>query len=195
MFEELKIGAFKDIRMGLLHGQLDNKEKNRVMNEFKNRQLDVLVATTVIEVGIDVPNATVMLIENAERFGLAQLHQLRGRIGRGVHKSYCILQGDPKGLDAWKRLQIMEETRDGFRIAEEDLQIRGMGNLLGKEQSGFPTFKFGDPIADADILIAARREAFSVVEKDPDANDPNNQRLYRRAEVAFERLAAYAQVG
>ena len=181
--------------MGLLHGQLDNHEKNAVMKAFKEHGLDILVSTTVIEVGIDVPNATVMLIENAERFGLAQLHQLRGRVGRGAHKSYCILQGDPKSAEAWQRLKIMEETQDGFRIAEEDLKIRGMGNLLGKEQSGFPTFKFGDPIADAEILVAARKEAFAVVQRDPDAVEPEYQRLYRRAEIAFNRLAAYAQVG
>ncbi|MFT5497411.1 MAG: ATP-dependent DNA helicase RecG [Kiritimatiellia bacterium] len=193
MYEELREYTFKEERLGLLHGQMDNKDKNEVMRKFKEHELDILISTTVVEVGIDVPNATVMLIENAERFGLAQLHQLRGRVGRGEHKSYCILQGDAKGIDSWKRLKIMEETTDGFRIAEEDLKIRGMGNLLGKEQSGFPGFRIGDPVADTRLLIDSRDEAFRIAEADPDAADPQYASLRKYAKEIYKRT--FAEIG
>jgi ATP-dependent DNA helicase RecG len=172
---------------------MNNKGKNEVMRAFKEHEIDILVSTTVVEVGIDVPNATVMLIENAERFGLAQLHQLRGRVGRGEHKSYCILQGDAKGVDSWKRLKIMEETTDGFRIAEEDLKIRGMGNLLGKEQSGFPGFKLGDPVADTRLLIDSRDEAFRIAQADPEAVDPAYAPLRTYAKDIYRRT--FAEIG
>jgi ATP-dependent DNA helicase RecG len=127
----------------------------------------VLLSTTVIEVGVDVPNATVMLIENAERFGLAQLHQLRGRIGRGQHPSYCVLVGDPKSLEGWKRLRIMEETTDGFRIAEEDFKIRGPGNIFGTEQSGLPPLRFASLETDYELLTRARNDAARFIKEDP----------------------------
>ncbi len=193
MYEELKQYTFPGDRLGLLHGQMSNKGKNEVMRAFKEHEVDILVSTTVVEVGIDVPNATVMLIENAERFGLAQLHQLRGRVGRGEHKSYCILQGDIKGVDSWKRLKIMEETTDGFRIAEEDLKIRGMGNLLGKEQSGFPGFKLGDPVADTRLLIDSRDEAFRIAQADPEAVDPAYALLRTYAKDIYRRT--FAEIG
>ncbi|MFP6906843.1 MAG: ATP-dependent DNA helicase RecG [Verrucomicrobiota bacterium] len=193
MYEELKQHTFPGERLGLLHGQMNNKVKNEVMRAFKEHEIDILVSTTVVEVGIDVPNATVMLIENAERFGLAQLHQLRGRVGRGEHKSYCILQGDVKGVDSWKRLKIMEETTDGFRIAEEDLKIRGMGNLLGKEQSGFPGFKLGDPVADTRLLIDSRDEAFRIAQADPEAVDPAYAPLRTYAKDIYRRT--FAEIG
>jgi ATP-dependent DNA helicase RecG len=193
MYEELKQHTFQGERLGLLHGQMNNKGKNEVMRAFKEHEIDILVSTTVVEVGIDVPNATVMLIENAERFGLAQLHQLRGRVGRGEHKSYCILQGDVKGVDSWKRLKIMEETTDGFRIAEEDLKIRGMGNLLGKEQSGFPGFKLGDPVADTRLLIDSRDEAFRIAQADPEAVDPAYAPLRTYAKDIYRRT--FAEIG
>ena len=145
MYEKLSTNWLKECRVGLVHGRMPAAEKNRMMHDFKTHVLDVLVSTTVVEVGVDVPNANVMLIANAERFGLAQLHQLRGRIGRGAFKSFCVLQGVPKSEDSWRRLKIMEETQDGFRIAEEDLNIRGMGNLMGGEQSGFSGFRIGKP--------------------------------------------------
>jgi ATP-dependent DNA helicase RecG len=136
-----------------------------------------------------------MLVENAERFGLAQLHQLRGRIGRGAHKSYCILQARAASLDAWQRLKIMEETRDGFRIAEEDFKIRGMGNLLGREQSGAPVLQVGDPLADVAILEAARAEAFTLLEADGDLSQPEHRRLKERARSLYRTVAPYLKVG
>jgi ATP-dependent DNA helicase RecG len=154
-------------KLGLLHGQLDAAEKERVMTAFRAGEIEVLVSTSVVEVGVDVPNATVMLIENAERFGLAQLHQLRGRIGRGEHPSYCVLAGEPKSLESWRRLKIMEETTDGFRIAEEDFKIRGPGNNFGTEQSGLPPLRFASLETDYELLTRARNDAGRLLKDDP----------------------------
>jgi ATP-dependent DNA helicase RecG len=165
-FERLK-EQLPGAKLGLLHGQLDGDEKERVMTAFRAGEVDVLLATSVVEVGVDVPNATVMLIENAERFGLAQLHQLRGRIGRGEHPSYCVLVGEPRSLEGWKRLKIMEETTDGFRIAEEDFMIRGPGNMFGTEQSGLPPLRFASLQTDFDLLNQARADAERLVRDDP----------------------------
>lgn len=195
MFDNLKMTEFAGLRMGLLHGQLKAEQKDAVMQQFRAGEIDVLVATTVVEVGVDVPNATVMLVENAENFGLAQLHQLRGRIGRGAHKSYCILQGHPKSKDAWRRLKVMEETSDGFRIAEEDFRIRGMGNLLGKEQSGIPTLRVADPLADVALLEAARQDALQIVAADPAFANPLYEPLRRRARDLFRETGGYIKVG
>ena len=144
-------------RVGLLHGRLRSKEKEEAMSAFRASDTQVLLATSLIEVGVDVPNATIMLVENAELFGLAQLHQLRGRIGRGAHDSYCILVAAAKSKDACTRLRVMEETADGFRIAEADLRLRGPGELLGQQQSGMPRFRFGDLAADLDLIQQARQ--------------------------------------
>jgi ATP-dependent DNA helicase RecG len=165
-FERLK-ELLPQVKLGLLHGQLDAAEKERVMTAFRAGEIQVLLSTTVIEVGVDVPNATVMLIENAERFGLAQLHQLRGRIGRGQHLSYCVLVGEPKSLESWKRLRIMEETTDGFRIAEEDFKIRGPGNIFGTEQSGLPPLRFASLEHDFELLTKARTDAARFIKEDP----------------------------
>ncbi len=156
-----------DINIGLLHGQLSPQEKERVMDDFRNNRLHILVSTSVIEVGVDVPNANIMLIENAERFGLAQLHQLRGRIGRGQHASYCVLVGEPKSEEGWRRLKIMEETSDGFLIAEEDMDIRGEGNILGTQQSGLPPLHFGRLKADFHLFTQARDQIQAMVKQDP----------------------------
>jgi ATP-dependent DNA helicase RecG len=164
-FEKLK-ERLPQVKLGLLHGQLDGDEKERVMTAFRAGEIEVLLATSVVEVGVDVPNATVMLIENAERFGLAQLHQLRGRIGRGEHLSYCVLVGEPRSLEGWKRLKIMEETTDGFRIAEEDFLIRGPGNMFGTEQSGLPPLRFASLQTDFDLLTQARTDAERLVRED-----------------------------
>lgn len=195
MFDDLKMTAFAGLRLGLLHGQLKAEQKDSVMQKFRAGEIDVLVSTTVIEVGVDVPNATVMLVENAENFGLAQLHQLRGRIGRGAHKSYCILQGHAKSRDAWRRLKVMEETSDGFRIAEEDFRIRGMGNLLGREQSGMPALRVADPLADIKLLEAARQEAVMLVDADPQFKNPLYEPLRARARELFRDVGSYAKVG
>jgi ATP-dependent DNA helicase RecG len=165
-FERLK-ELLPQVKLGLLHGQLDVAEKERVMTAFRAGEIQVLLSTSVIEVGVDVPNATVMLIENAERFGLAQLHQLRGRIGRGKHPSYCVLVGEPKSLESWRRLRIMEETTDGFRIAEEDFKIRGPGNIFGTEQSGLPPLRFASLETDYELLTLARNDAGRFIKEDP----------------------------
>ena len=195
MYRKLKDQAFTTERLGLLHGQMRPADKDVVMEKFSAGEIDILVATTVVEVGIDVPNATVMIVENAERFGLAQLHQLRGRIGRGAHKSFCILQGTPTTPESWRRLKVMEKTLDGFLIAEEDLRIRGMGNLLGREQSGFPMLRVGDPLGDSDILLAARKEAFRIVESDPQLKDPQYELLRTRARALYQLVGPFMKVG
>jgi ATP-dependent DNA helicase RecG len=148
--------ALAPFKVGLLHGRVKSAEKENVMTGFRANQIQALVATALIEVGVDVPNATVMLIENAERFGLAQLHQLRGRIGRGAHESFCILISDAKNAEARERLKILEETNDGFKIAEADLKLRGPGELLGREQSGMAKFRFGNLVDDLDLIRQAR---------------------------------------
>jgi ATP-dependent DNA helicase RecG len=157
-FEKLS-KALAPYRVGLLHGRLKNEEKETVMRAFVAGQLHALLATSVIEVGVDVPNATVMLIENADQFGLAQLHQLRGRIGRGTHESYCILVGEARTGEARQRLRVLEATTDGFRIAEEDLRLRGPGEFLGVAQSGLPPFQFGDLTRDRELIDRARKLA------------------------------------
>ncbi len=163
--EQLKNEVFPQARLGLLHGRMKPAEKEEIMARFKNHQLDILVSTTVIEVGIDVPNATVMLIEHAERFGLAQLHQLRGRVGRGKANSVCILLKSYKcSEEGEKRLEVMKSTNDGFKIAEADLEIRGPGEFLGTRQSGLPDFRVANILRDGRILEEARQDAFAYAE-------------------------------
>jgi ATP-dependent DNA helicase RecG len=151
-------------RVGLLHGRLKSREKDEVMAEFRAGGVNALLATSLIEVGVDVPNATVMLVENAEAFGLAQLHQLRGRIGRGAHESYCILVSDAETAGANERLKMLEETNDGFRIAEADLKLRGPGELLGQQQSGLPKFRFGNLAKDLNLIQRARELAAQLAD-------------------------------
>ncbi len=160
--------VFPELRLGLLHGQLRPADKDGVMHRFRARELDVLVATTVIEVGIDIPNATVMVIQDADRFGLSQLHQLRGRVGRGEHPAQCILVAEPTTPEGEDRLAAMVATNDGFRLAEEDLRIRGQGTVFGTRQAGMKDLKLADILRDVDALVAARREAFALVDDDPD---------------------------
>lgn len=165
VYAELKNGIFAGISCGLLHGKLSAKEKEQIMQEFKAGQIKLLVATTVIEVGVDVPNANIMIIENADRFGLAQLHQLRGRIGRGQYQSYCVLIEDGKTAVGKERLAIMEKTASGFELAEEDLKLRGPGQFFGSMQHGLGDLKVADVLKDTDILINARRAALETVEQ------------------------------
>ena len=160
-------GIFEGFRVGLLHGQLPPKDKESVMASFRRGEIDVLVATTVIEVGIDVPNATVIVIEDADRFGLSQLHQLRGRVGRGTHPGRCVLLADPVTEDGEQRLAAMVQYDDGFRLAEIDLQIRGQGTVFGQRQSGLGDLRLADLIRDFDLLVSARAEAFEIVSRDP----------------------------
>jgi ATP-dependent DNA helicase RecG len=176
-YERLREQVFPDLRVGLLHGQLASVEKDVVMRAFVAGDIDVLVATTVIEVGIDVPNASVMVIEHAERFGLSQLHQLRGRVGRGAAESHCVLIADP-GEDALERLKIFRETTDGFAIARADLGIRGQGDLFGSQQHGHGgILRFADLLADEDLLIEAQRDARRLIETDPDLERAEHQRI------------------
>ncbi|HEV3512574.1 MAG TPA: ATP-dependent DNA helicase RecG [Candidatus Sulfotelmatobacter sp.] len=165
MYRELSGHVFADLKVGLLHGRLDAELKDQVMRMFQRGELQILVATTVIEVGVDVPNATMMVIEHAERFGLAQLHQLRGRIGRGAAKSYCVLMtGGKVTEEAQRRLQAMVDTNDGFKIAELDLELRGPGEFFGTRQAGLPSFQVANIIRDAQLLELARREAAAVLD-------------------------------
>jgi len=182
-FEKLKNEIFTDHKVGLLHGRMAPKDKEKIMKDFKKGKIDVLVSTVVIEVGIDVPNATVMLIEDADRFGLAQLHQLRGRVGRGEHESYCILLADPKTDEASERLKAIEGTLDGFQIAEADLTIRGPGEFFGTRQSGLPEIRFGNILKDFAIMEIARKEAFNLVAVDPNLSQ-DHHRLLKEALVA-----------
>jgi ATP-dependent DNA helicase RecG len=168
MAKHLQRDIFPEFRVGLIHGRLKSEEKEALMGDFKSRRIHLLVSTIVIEVGIDVPNASVMVIEHAERFGLSQLHQLRGRVGRGKDPSQCLLIAQyPRSEEAERRLRVMEQTTDGFRIAEEDLAIRGPGDLLGTQQSGLPDFRVGNFVRDIQLLADARSEAFSIVTRDP----------------------------
>jgi ATP-dependent DNA helicase RecG len=166
MFAELKAGEFKDFRLGLIHGKLKTQEQSEAMLKFKNKELDLLVATTILEVGIDIPNATCMIIASAQRFGLSQLHQLRGRIGRGKLQSYCLLVADNQSQDAKARLAAMVASSDGFYIAEEDLRIRGPGEFFGNRQHGLAELKIANPLIQMQLLKAAREEAISLLNQD-----------------------------
>ncbi|MGC3989557.1 MAG: ATP-dependent DNA helicase RecG [Chthoniobacteraceae bacterium] len=176
-------GLLAPFRCELLHGRIAPEEKDAIMERFRKCESQVLVATTVIEVGIDVPNSSLMLIESAERFGLAQLHQLRGRIGRGPHKSYCILISDTKEEAALEKLQTLERTSNGFDIAEADLRLRGPGDILGTAQSGLPPLKLGDLFADAELMKLARNTAFLIFERDPGLEMPENRRFRLRLDA------------
>lgn len=192
-FELLRTGALKGLKLGLLHGRMKPAEKETVMRAFLQGMIQVLVSTTVIEVGVDVPTATVMLIEHAERFGLAQLHQLRGRVGRGGSQSYCILKSAYNTGDvARERIQIMTQTNDGFLISEKDLELRGWGDFFGTQQSGLPEFKIAHPIRDVEWLERAREDAFRLVKDDPHLRKPDNDDVRRKIMGEYrERLALF----
>ena len=195
-YETLSKSAFRNYRVGLLHGRMKGDEKEKVMLDFKSGRLHLLVSTTVIEVGVDVPNATVMLIEHAERFGLTQLHQLRGRIGRGDRPSTCILLAQyPLSDDAKKRLQTMVQTQDGFQIAEKDLEIRGPGEIFGTRQHGILNLKIADLVTDGPVLEKARKEAFTLVEFDPAFEKPENHRVQRTFHSRYSERFGLIEVG
>ena len=184
-YERLSSDVFPDLRLGLLHGRMPLREKELVLEEFQCRKYDVLVTTPVVEVGIDVPNATVMLIDGADRFGLAQLHQFRGRVGRGVHRGRCLLLADAPGEDARERLRLVERIQDGFVLAEEDLRLRGAGDYMGTRQSGLPDLRAARP-TDQSLLALARREAQRLLEEDPELEREEHALLARR----FRKLVA-----
>ncbi len=193
--KRLQERIFSDFTVGLVHGQMSADEKNQVMDDFRNHKIDILVATVVIEVGVDVPNATVMVIEHADRFGLAQLHQLRGRIGRGRQQSCCLLFGSPLNEQAQRRLEIMTQTNDGFRIAEEDLRLRGPGQFFGTSQHGLPELKIANLIDDFDLLQMARRDAFALAKTDPQLSQPEHQELKKALRQAFGDNLVLVDVG
>ncbi len=184
-YERLQKVIFPDLRLGLLHGRMKGKEKEATMTSFARGELDILVSTSVVEVGIDVPNATVMLIEGAERFGLAQLHQFRGRVGRGEHPSYCLLVSESASEEAAERLAAMEATSDGFVLAQKDLEMRGPGEFLGVRQSGFPDLKMAS-LFDLRLLERVRESARSVIEEDPELERPEHALLARRLALLWQ---------
>jgi ATP-dependent DNA helicase RecG len=194
-FEKLK-KQFPDFKVGLIHGQMKTEEKDGVIQAFIKNEIQILVSTTVIEVGVDVPNASIMIIEHAERFGLSQLHQLRGRIGRGKRQSYCILMPDVKVSKSGAiRLKTMEETNDGFRIAEADLKLRGPGDFLGTKQSGLPDFKFADIVEDQFLLTQAKEKAMELLGGDPELESPQNSSLQKVFSPYFKEKVKFYGMG
>ena len=183
MYEELNQNIFSDIEMGVIHGRMKSDEKKIIMEDFEKNKIRILVSTTVIEVGIDIPNATIMLIEHAERFGLTQLHQLRGRVGRGAEKSYCILVNRGNSEKSSTRLGIMEQINDGFKIADKDLILRGPGDYIGSQQSGFIKYKIADMITDGAIIRKARKLATDIIDKDP--NLENHVLIKKRVMIDY----------
>jgi ATP-dependent DNA helicase RecG len=179
LHDELESEIFPDRRVGLLHGRMRAADKRDVMANFRAGEIEVLVATVVVEVGVDVPNASAIVIEGAERFGLSQLHQLRGRVLRGLHPPKCFLVADPKTEGAEQRLEALTRYQDGFKLSEVDLAIRGEGTLFGSRQSGMPDLKVAKLLRDMDILVEARREAFALVAEDPTLKRPDHRPLRR----------------
>jgi ATP-dependent DNA helicase RecG len=196
MYQELKAGALQGLRLGLLHGRMDADEKEIVMRRFQRRELDVLIATTVVEVGVDVPNATMMVIEHAERFGLAQMHQLRGRVGRGRAKSYCVLMtGGKISPQAEERLAAMVRTQNGFELAELDLQLRGPGEFFGTRQAGIPDFRVANLVRDRDLLELAKAESASFVSVAGEVTEEEKTKVWGRLREAWQRRYGLVDAG
>ncbi|MDO5041776.1 MAG: helicase-related protein, partial [Peptoniphilus sp.] len=177
LYKDLSENVFKDYNVAFLHGKLKNEEKDGIMQDFKDKKIDIIISTTVIEVGVSIENATVILVYNAQMFGLAQLHQLRGRVGRSSHKSYCILYNSSNTEISWNRMRILEESNDGFYIANKDLELRGAGDIFGTEQSGFLDLKIADFKRDVNILKYAHLEAANILDEDPKLKSENNKML------------------
>jgi ATP-dependent DNA helicase RecG len=193
-YETLSRTAFTNVNVGLIHGRMKKEEKDNIMNEFSDNRIQILVSTTVIEVGIDVPNATVMLVEHADRFGLIQLHQLRGRVGRGSEKSYCIFVQRDITENSRKRLDIMERTNDGFVISDEDLKLRGPGEFFGIRQSGFFKYKIADLVMDGPIIKSARKAAFNMVAKDPHLRNRSFIELRRHFLKKYQHMLDFVNI-
>ena len=185
--EKYKTETFANYRVEYLHGKMKQREKDEIMQRFKNGEIDILISTTVIEVGVNVPNASLMVIENAEHFGLAQLHQLRGRVGRGQYQSYCVLKYEGKSSNTRERMKIMQETNDGFVIAEKDLELRGSGEFFGTRQHGIPEFKIANLFEDMEILKRVQSVALKIEELDPKLEKEENIRLRKLVEEKFNR--------
>ena len=184
--EKYKSEVFKDYRVEYLHGKMKNKEKDEIMERFKNGDIDILISTTVIEVGVNVPNASLMVVENAERFGLAQLHQLRGRVGRGEYQSYCILKYQGNSDVIRKRMKVMTDTNDGFIISEKDLELRGSGEFFGTRQHGLPEFKIANLFEDMPVLKQVQALAINITEEDPKLDLEKNKELRLLIEEKFK---------
>ena len=189
-YEKLKENEFRNYFVGLLHGKMNSKEKDKVMRSFAAGETQLLVSTTVVEVGVDVPNAVIMVIENAERFGLSQLHQLRGRIGRGEYKSSCILISDARSDETVRRLSIIKGSTDGFKIADADLELRGPGDFLGSRQHGLPDMKIADIFADRETLRLAGIESARLLSDDPKLLKPENAPLRAQISDLYQKLNA-----
>ena len=190
-YEELASGIFKNFNIGLVHGKMSPREKQNIMDKFNNKNISLLISTTVIEVGIDNPNAVIIMIENAERFGLSQLHQLRGRVGRGSCKSYCIMVSDAQNEEALRRFKIMKETNNGFKIADEDLKLRGPGDFFGHKQHGLPELKIANMMTDTNILIEAQHIASKLIEEDPSLESEKYKGLKAEINRLFSSIGEY----
>ena len=185
LYETCKSETFPNYRVEYIHGKMRPKEKDEIMGRFKNGEIDILISTTVIEVGVDVPNASVMVIEDAQRFGLAQLHQLRGRVGRGEYKSYCVLKYKGSGQNTKERMKVMCETNDGFVISQKDLELRGSGDFFGTMQHGIPDFRIANLFTDMDILKLAQEVAIKIVDKDNKLENEENKLLRQLVKDKF----------
>ena len=183
--EDYKTNVFKDYRVEYLHGKMKQKEKDAIMEEFKNGNIDILISTTVIEVGVNVPNSSIMVVENAERFGLAQLHQLRGRVGRGEYQSYCILKYNGNSDIIRERMKVMTSTNDGFVISEKDLELRGTGEFFGTKQHGLPEFKIANLFEDIQLLRSVQAIAMKIIDKDPKLEKEENTLLRKLIDEKF----------
>ena len=183
--EKYKNQTFKEYKVEYMHGKLKPAEKDAIMEDFKNGEIDILISTTVIEVGVDVPNANIMVIENAERFGLATLHQLRGRVGRGKYKSYCILKYKGKSDVIKQRMEIMTKTNDGFVVSEKDLELRGSGEFFGTKQHGIPEFKIANLFEDIETLKSVQSVAIKIIEEDSKLENEKNARLKKQVDNKF----------
>ena len=190
-YERLSQEVFTDLRLGLLHGRLSGEEKDSVMENFRTGDLDILVSTPVIEVGVDIPNATVMMVESADRFGLSQLHQFRGRVGRGQAQSYCMLVAENPSEVGRERLDIIENTQDGFMLAEEDLKLRGPGEFFGTRQSGLPDLRMAR-LSDVALLELARKEAIAIFEKDSEMKEAEHRLLAREIDRVWPKSGEWS---
>lgn len=186
LYEKLKTRVFKNYNIGLLHGKMKAKDKDFIMNQFKNHEIDILVSTTVIEVGVNVPNSNIMVVYNSERFGLAQLHQLRGRVGRGEYQSYCILLNASNNPIARERMRILQSSSDGFVISEKDLELRGPGEFFGTKQHGLPELKIANLIRDIDILKVVQREAQAIMKLDQDLSLDEHKKIKSKVKNMFK---------
>jgi ATP-dependent DNA helicase RecG len=190
-YDRLSKDVFSDLRLGLLHGKMKSNEKEEVMRDYRDRKYDILVSTPVVEVGIDIPNATVILIEAADRFGLSQLHQFRGRVGRGEHQSYCLLSSENPSEEAIQRISSIESIHDGFKLAEKDLELRGPGDFLGTRQSGLPNLIMAK-LTDVQLLEKARKEAINIFSHDPDLKLAIHKKLVEELNRVWFNIAEWS---